>query len=161
MGKSKSERLELIRTLITERIINSQDTLLNLLSAEGHEITQATLSRDLKRMHIAKVPDVDGIYRYRLSRLTVADTTNDRRNAPLLHSGVNSIEFSSSAAVIKTQPGYANVAAGIIDRQPVAGVMGTLAGDDTVLLILRDGFDKSVIMQELSELIPNIQDKLI
>lgn len=161
MVKSKAERLEKIRRLIATQNIASQDTLLGLLARQGFDVTQATLSRDIKELQIAKVPSADGSYSYKLSGAAGDEKTGKALTIPPHHAGVSSIEFSGQIAVIKTQPGYANVAAGIIDNHVVEGIMGTLAGDDTVLLILRQGSEQSTVMARLAELIPNIQDKLI
>lgn len=161
MVKSKAERLEMIRSLIASQNIASQDTLLGLLAEKGFDVTQATLSRDIKELQIAKIPSADGSYCYKLSAGGVHELKGNAATIPTHHAGISSIEFSGQIAVIKTHPGYANVAAGIIDNHAVEGIMGTLAGDDTVLLILRQGTDKSTIMAQLEALIPNIQDKLI
>lgn len=161
MVKSKAERLEMIRSLITTQNIASQDTLLGLLSEQGFDVTQATLSRDIKELQIAKIPSADGSYSYKLSSARSGEQKGNMPTVPTHHAGISSIEFSGQIAVIKTHPGYANVAAGIIDNHVVEGIMGTLAGDDTVLLVLRQESDKSTIMAQLEALIPNIQDKLI
>ena len=134
-GSSRRERQELIRTLIREKVIRNQYELLSALGAAGVEMTQSTLSRELKALGVGKAPDNLGGYRY------VAPSRTDDPLSPLL-ALVASIERAGNLLVVKTPPGNAQGVARAIDEAKLQEVMGTIAGDDTILIICprdRDG----------------------
>ena len=142
--KTKKERLSLILDLIHKHALSNQEELLKLLYQSGFEVTQATLSRDIKQLKIIKSPDASGNYIY------VSTTKNiySKKIAPnkseneLTIKGFISLEFSGNLGVIKTRPGYANVIASDIDHKASQTILGTIAGDDTILLIPRNGVEK-------------------
>ena len=115
------------------------------LREKGFAITQATLSRDLKVLKVAKTPLSNGAYKYVLppqikpisDELTSLNFTS--------HGAVLSLDFSGNLAVLKTKPGYANAIAWDIDNRISHEVLGTIAGDDTVLIIPRDGVKREEI----------------
>ena len=113
----------------------------------------------LKELKIAKVPDGSAGYRYVVPTDSLAVDVPETSELPLV--GVKSLEISGQIAVVKTRPGYASVVASIIDSGQNAEIMGTLAGDDTVLLILRHGAAAQKVLDTISALIPGIQDKLM
>jgi transcriptional regulator of arginine metabolism len=141
---SKKDRLIAIRDIIREYAVESQEELLNILKSKGFEVTQATLSRDMKQLKIIKSPDVEGKYVYTLSK------ENNYANIPY---GFASIEFSGQLGVIKTRPGYASAVASDIDTKAQHEIMGTIAGDDTILIIPREGITRKEIIEVLSEFI--------
>ena len=166
MSKSKIDRLLAIREIIASKDISSQEDLLVELASQGYNLTQATLSRDIKELQIAKVPDGMGNYRYRISPnvvsrqvaspLSVGETESD-----ITRNWAVSLEFSGQVAVLKTRPGYASVVADIVDKSQSEGIMGTLAGDDTVLLILRSSATQASVVRSLSQWLPNIESKVL
>lgn len=153
----------MVRQLVTNTVVASQEDLLSQLQERGFSVTQATLSRDIKELKIAKVPDATGGYRYQLPALHVqpaaTQPTIDGEN--LLRTGVHSIEFSGQLAVVKTRPGYASMVADLIDSRRTPEIMGTLAGDDTVLLVLRQSAAQHDVLRSLGAIVPNIQNRLI
>lgn len=150
--RQKEKRLEIIKKLISEHKINNQAELLEWMKSKGFEATQATLSRDIKLLKIIKTPDEKGDYIYRIPEENIyAKEIISANTSP-------SIEFSDSLAVMKTSPGYAMGIASDIDQLITRGIMGTIAGDDTILLILRKGFVKSQIIDDLSQIIPSIRE---
>lgn len=152
MEKSgKQQRHAAITRILGSRDIDSQEELLRYLSGEGFELTQATLSRDFREMKIAKTPDSAGNYYYRLPALQLPQTKRGKQGlmAPFVRHGLLSIDFSGQQAVIRVPSGYAQGVAGDIDANSIAGVMGTLAGHDTVLLILYEDADKTAILHAL------------
>lgn len=164
MAKTKAERLLAIRELVTEQLITSQDQLLKELAVRGYKLTQATLSRDIKELQIAKVPTGKGHYQYRIS----PNAISKQHIEPIQIVGTDvsrswtiSLEFSGQIAVLKTKPGYASVVADIVDKSQNDGIMGTLAGDDTVLLILRANSEKASIVRALSLWLPDIESRII
>ncbi len=165
MSKCKHDRLMAIREIIATRDISGQDEILVELSKRGFSLTQATLSRDIKEMQIAKVPDGMGNYRYRLAPNTVSRQMNSDE---FVHNGVDvisncavSLEFSGQIAVLKTRPGYASVVADMIDKGQSGAIMGTLAGDDTVLLIIREHVRQVDVVKTLSQWLTNIENKVL
>ena len=144
--------------IISSKEIGSQEELLKELAKEGYELTQATLSRDLKQMKVAKAATTNGNYVYVLPNDTMYKRTVDIPSVGemLLQNGFKSIDFSGNMAVIKTRPGYASSLAYDIDNREFKDIIGTIAGDDTILLVFRDGYSRNEIKQSLSHIIPNI-----
>ena len=142
--KPKRKRLDVIKEIINTQRISCQVDLLQPLKEAGIEVTQATLSRDLKQLKIAKMPDATGQYIYTLPNEMPQITSNDP--AFLLHhkplvglGGFLSIDFSHNLVVIKTSPGLASNIAYNIDGGNSPEILGTVAGDDTIIVILREG----------------------
>jgi len=159
--KSKTQRLIAIRQIITENKISNQDELLTLLNGQGYQVTQATLSRDLKYLKVAKVADSETGYRYE-----VPDTGVKRHEEEYSMEGfplnrIDSIEFSGQLAVMKTKPGFANSIASVIDSYGIFEVLGTIAGDDTILLINRDGVSKTDVVNALDLILPGLKNKIL
>ncbi|MCC8146624.1 MAG: ArgR family transcriptional regulator, partial [Bacteroidales bacterium] len=154
--KSKKERLSAILTIVQTNSVNNQEDLLQLLKEKGFDITQATLSRDIKELKIGKAPDAAGNYKYVLSEGASANTINTPKeiSGELISAGFMSLAFSDKLAVIKTRPGYAMGIASDIDNQVSHAILGTIAGDDTILLIPKEGFSKEEIIEALTVLIP-------
>lgn len=147
----KKERQEAIAEILGQSAIDSQEELLRLLSVKGFDLTQATLSRDFREMKIAKTPDTAGNYVYRLPGMHLPQARAEKYGimAPFARQGVMNIEFSGQMALIKTPAGYAHGVARDIDANNIAGIMGTIAGEDTTLLILRENTDKRNIINAL------------
>jgi transcriptional regulator of arginine metabolism len=148
--KNKTDRLNIIKEIVTKNTIGSQEDLLKALIDRGFELTQATLSRDLKRLKISRSLTDDGKYRY---NLPVNSYYGPKQTVKLI--GVNSIEFSGSLAIMKTRTGYASGIAAEIDQNAAHAILGTIAGDDTILIIPREGFSRTEITNILSNLIEN------
>lgn len=131
-----NKQLRKVRTkeIIRDNIISSQDDLLKLLRDEGFILTQATLSRDLKKMKVSKIADTDNSYRYILPEESLPRTTSDVR-------GFLSLEYSGNIGVIKTLAGYASPLAVLMDNNPSDLFIGTIAGRDTIFVILNEGED--------------------
>lgn len=155
----KKERLIAIKKLIArERIVN-QDELLLKLNREGFSVTQATLSRDLKRLGAARIPDARRGYIYVLSQKDPELEISGSENGTLL-SGFISMGFSNNFGVIKTLPGYASGIALLIDKQNRYEILGTIAGDDTILVIPSEGATKKDIINALTEMEPDLAGRL-
>ncbi len=158
--KNKKERLLAIREIIMQQKISGQDELLSLLVEKGFDLTQATLSRDLKQLQIAKVASNDGGYIYILPEMGgVGKMVNTRpvNNSMLANSGFVSLEFSRHLAVVRTRPGYASSIAYDIDVNAPHEILGTIAGDDTILIIPREEYSREQVIDALSIFIPNIR----
>lgn len=153
--KTKQYRQQLIKELIQSKTIRSQDDLLELLKEQSITTTQATLSRDLRELKVAKVTDSDG-YKYVLSHNTTSAHPLRNPSASSIVPGSLTIEMSGQMCVLHTMPGYAGAVAATLDAMQLRGVMGTLAGDDTILMILRSDADKSYILTGLRATFPEI-----
>lgn len=138
----------MICKLIGNESINNQEQLSKRLSEMGFAVTQATLSRDIKQLKVIKVHDVNGMYVYRLPDKPTLQVA--KNSAPSIHSN---IEFSGNLAVIKTRPGYAMGIASDIDTHAPKEILGTIAGDDTILVIPREGFSRQSIVDALAHFI--------
>lgn len=106
--KKKANRLDAIKMIISSKDVSSQEELLQALSKEGFELTQATLSRDLKQLKVAKAANMNGKYVYVLPNNIMYKRSNDQSASEMLMtSGFVSLQFSGNIAVIRTRPGYA------------------------------------------------------
>lgn len=160
MTKAKTNRLEALKMIISSQELGSQNELLNALSREGYYLTQATLSRDLKQLKVAKAASMNGKYVYVLPNETMYQRVKTPRRASdmQLVSGFLSINFSGNMGVIRTRPGYASSIAYNIDNSDVPDVLGTIAGDDTIFIVVKEGADYDDVIDELSYIIPDIDN---
>lgn len=156
--KSKNTRLDAIKMIISVKEIGSQDELLCELTKEGFALTQATLSRDLKQLKVAKAASMNGNYVYVLPNNTMYKRMSNPPGVMemMRHNGFIGIEFSGNIAVIKTRPGYASSLAYDIDDHNFTEIIGTIAGDDTIMMVIREGFSRQNVMETLRQIIPNI-----
>ena len=153
--KVKNNRLEALRLIISSQQLGSQDELLNALQKEGFKLTQATLSRDLKQLKVAKAASMSGHYVYVLPNETMykrVSTPNSIREMMKVP-GFVSINFSGNMGIIKTRPGYASALAWNIDRSDIPQVLGTIAGDDTIFIVIREGCSPQEVTKALTEAI--------
>jgi len=155
----KNNRLELLKMLISSRQMGSQDEVLQALSQEGIKITQATLSRDMKQLKVAKAATVNGTYIYVLPNETMYKRVHGSQLASemLRIPGFQSINFSGNIGVIKTRPGYASSIAYNIDNSDIPEILGTIAGDDTIFIVVRQGSSPQEVIDSLETVIPDIK----
>lgn len=161
--KNKEERIELIKKIISSEVISNQDDLLLRLHSMGMEVTQATLSRDLKSLQVIKVSDAKAGYAYRLPINKVAQSIQNETNSSrmnFLADGVLGISFSGNLGVIKTLPGFAPSTALAIDESGCSEIIGTIAGDDTILVVIRDGVGRNDVTRALVEIMPKLENRL-
>ncbi|MDR1809791.1 MAG: ArgR family transcriptional regulator [Prevotella sp.] len=148
---SKKDRHAAIREIIATQEVETQGRLLKLLADKGFLLTQATLSRDMKELKIGRIPADSGGYVYRLSQEPAGKQFSASRG--LSGYGFLGIEFSGNLAVLKTRPGYAMSIAAEIDGQMPKEIIGTIAGDDTVLLVIGENIDREEVKRALNRLI--------
>lgn len=157
--KVKNDRLEALRLIISSQELGSQDELLAALKKEGFQLTQATLSRDLKQLKVAKAASMNGNYMYVLpnetmyKRVNTPNSIREMMKAP----GFLSINFSGNMGVIKTRPGYASSIAWNIDNSNIPYILGTIAGDDTIFIVIKEGISYQEVVDALSEFVPEIK----
>jgi len=153
--KTRTQRLLAVKKIIENQKISSQEELLEMLVKGGFQLTQATLSRDLKFLRAAKIADTSRGYVYFLpSQESEQANLLSGENFPL--NGFISIEFAWHLGVIRTLPGYASSIASAIDKMGDYQVIGTIAGDDTILIIPREGATKENVINMLARLMPEI-----
>jgi transcriptional regulator of arginine metabolism len=126
----KSRRHFAIREILAQEHITTQEELCEALKDRGYDVTQATVSRDIKELHLVKVPDGNG-YRYSLPDMHVPPTSQERLQR-VFRDSVITIDYCENLIVIKTLPGAAQSVASLIDSAKIANIMGTVAGDDTI-----------------------------
>jgi transcriptional regulator of arginine metabolism len=132
---------------------------LNALQKEGFKLTQATLSRDLKQLKVAKAASMSGNYVYVLPNETMykrVSTPNSIREMMKVP-GFVSINFSGNLGIIKTRPGYASSIAWNIDNSDVPEILGTIAGDDTIFIVIKEGIKHQEVVDALSDIVPNMK----
>jgi len=152
--KVKSDRLMTLRMLISSRELGSQEEVLSALREEGYTLTQATLSRDLKQLKVAKAASMNGKYVYVLpnetmyKRIPTPGTVSEMSRVQ----GFMSINFSGNLGVIKTRPGYASAIAYDIDAAHFDEILGTIAGDDTIIVVLKEGTIRSEFAKKITSM---------
>lgn len=139
---ARVNRMRVICQILNAQVIANQEQLTLALRKQGMEVTQATLSRDLRDLKAEKRVMADGKSKY----VIPPDTSVEKRvlgiDSNLAKMSIHSVEFSGPFAVVKTRPGFANAVAYDIDARGQHLVLGTLAGDDTILVIPREGTSK-------------------
>ena len=142
--KDKNNRLEALKLLISSQEIGCQEDLLKALSVEGFHITQATLSRDLKQLKVAKAASINGKYTYVLPNETMYKRIPTPRTAREMMkvSGFLNISYSGNLGVMKTRPGYASSIAYNIDNGGIEEILGTISGNDTIFIAFKEPYDQ-------------------
>ena len=158
----KDKRLETLKMLISSKELGNQDEVLKELKREGFHLTQATLSRDLKQLKVAKAASMNGKYVYVLPNETMYKRVHDGSTArDMLESpGFLSLDFTGNIGVIRTRRGFASLIAYNIDMVDIPSILGTIAGYNTILLILKENANKHDLIAELSEIIPDLKNTM-
>ncbi len=148
----KNDRQSRILEIIEREPIDTQEQLQQRLQEEGITCTQATISRDIKQLHLIKEPIGQGKYRYAVSvqrnRLNVADKLRT-----IFRESIVSVDYAQNIVVIKTMAGLANAAAAALDSMSIPYMVGSLAGDDTALLVMRDTESARSFCDEIHEML--------
>jgi transcriptional regulator of arginine metabolism len=156
--KGRNSRLKSIKKIIKTSKIESQEILLGLLQKEGYEVTQATLSRDMKLLKIGKISDGNNGYIYALPSEDERQDSEHTVAQDFLR-GYISIECSGNIAVIKTYSGHADVVASALDTLALDEVIGTIAGgDNCVFACLREGYTGDQFIASLKKRIPDVEE---
>ena len=148
----KTQRQAKIMEIISNQDVETQEQLLEALRNAGFNSTQATISRDIKELRIVKELTSFGTYRYSTSAKEVTGTFSGRLNT-IFRECVTGFDYSQNLMVIKTLPGLAGAAASAIDGMNMSVILGTLAGDDTVLVVMRDNNAAAVFYGEIKNLL--------
>jgi transcriptional regulator of arginine metabolism len=154
----KDRRQRAILTLVATRPIHSQEELVSMLERKGFEVTQATVSRDIRELGLVKVPikaddDDEPMFKYVVPSATVSYVSRLHRVVSEL---VTSVDGSVNLIVLRTPPGSAMLVSAAIDEAAWPEILGTIGGDDTVLVILRSPNDCEMIQQRFLDLKGNL-----
>ena len=148
----KTQRQAKILEIIASYDIETQEQLLDALQRAGFRSTQATISRDIKELRIVKELTNLGTYRYTAANKESGGTFSARLNT-IFRECITSYDFAQNIVVIKTMPGLASAACSAIDSMGMPVVLGSLAGDDTAILVMRDTSAASAFCAEIKQLL--------
>ena len=148
----KSRRQAEILHIIEEMDVETQDQLLSALRERGVSSTQATISRDIKELHLIKELTSYGTYKYAVSGRKASLNTAGRLRT-IFKEGVTSFDRAQNIVVLRTMPGLASAACAAIDGMEISGMVGSLAGDDTALLIMRDNEKAESFCDEIHKML--------
>ena len=148
----KTQRQAKIMEIISTKDIETQEQLLQALQEAGYYSTQATISRDIKELRIVKELTSFGTYRYTTASKEVPSSFSGRLNT-IFRECVTSFDYAQNIIVIHTLPGLANAAASAMDAMNMSVVLGTIAGDDTVFIVMRDSNAAAAFCGEIKSLL--------
>ena len=148
----KSSRQEKILEIISSTDVETQNQLIEELSRHGVKSTQATLSRDIKELRLVKELSPNGHYRYTVAAKGNLTDAEDRLKK-IFRESVTSYATAQNILVIKTLPGLANAACAAIDNMQIDSLVGTLAGDDTAFIAMKNAADAEALEQEIENLL--------
>ncbi len=155
--KERHIRLKAVKRIIRSNKIASQEALLGYLQEEGFTVTQATLSRDLKLLKVGKVSQGESGYYYALPG-EEERKESEKGYIQDFQRGYVSIEFSGNIGVVRTLTGHANSVALALDNMNMEEILGTIAGDDTVMLVLREGVTVEEFLRKFREKVPDLEE---
>lgn len=148
----KSQRQAQILEIISTRDIETQEQLLEALQNAGFSSTQATISRDIKELRIVKELTKFGTYRYTTGSKEISGSFSNRLNT-IFRECVTGYDYAQNMVVIRTIPGLAAAAASSVDAMAMSFVLGTIAGDDTVFIVMRDQNAAAAFCSEVKNLL--------
>lgn len=156
MMNDKDTRLEVVKMIVSSQEVSTQDELLRELERAGFPTTQATLSRDLRQLHITKGTNKDGLLVYMLPEQRRYQRVSDTHMTvqQLNRLGTLSVKFSGNMAVLRTPPGHASHVAYDIDNAKFQEILGTVAGDDTIFMVLAENTDRQMLLNRLNLITP-------
>lgn len=148
----KNSRQNMILEIITQENIETQEQLLSRLQERGITSTQATISRDIKQMHLVKEPVGHGVYKYAVSgnrtKLNFAEKLRT-----IFRESITGVDYAQNIVVLRTMPGLASAACSALDNMNYSMLVGTLAGDDTAFLLMRDTESAVEFCEEIKEML--------
>lgn len=159
---NRMQRLEVLRVILASHEMGSHEEILQELERNGCKVTQATLSRDLSKLHAAKVLSGQG-YRYILPENPLYRRTVRPDVVPqyLRNTGFRSITFSGNIAILHTKPGYAGGLASDIDAHHLSSIAGSVAGDDTIFIVISEGSTRQDFTDELATVVPAVKSVVL
>lgn len=147
----KNKRHEKILEIIRQHPVDRQETMLEYLKQDGFEVTQATISRDIRQLHLVKVPDGQGGYRYIAQDSAPRSSHTPSRFETIFRESVLRVDYAGNLVLVKCYSGMANAACELFDSMTWEGVVGTLSGDDTFLVLMRTQEAAAEITERLKD----------
>lgn len=147
----KSQRQRKIIEIVENRSIETQEDLADELKQEGFNVTQATVSRDIRELHLIKIPAGNNRYRYAVPESKVPSSGGSSRTRRVLQDSVVGVDYSENIIVVRTTAGAAQTVALIIDNEKWGNIIGTVAGDDTVIVVVKPKSAVQKVLQRLDE----------
>lgn len=148
----KNDRQRRILEIVEREAIDTQEQLQQKLQEQGVTCTQATISRDIKQLHLMKEPVGQGVYKYAVSgNQTTLNVAAKLRT--IFRECIVSIDYAQNIVVVKTMPGLANGACSALDNMEMNDIVGSLAGDDTALLVMRNTEAAELLCQEIKDML--------
>ena len=145
----KRERQSRILELIESREIGTQEELVDILRTEGYSVTQATVSRDINELHLGKLPGGNG--KRKIAIQPVGDVHLTNKYIRVLRDGFLSMDRAQNILVVKTVPGMAMAVAASLDALRMKEVVGSIAGDDTIMMAIRTSEETDRVMDKIRE----------
>ena len=147
----KNTRHTRILEIISENVIETQDDLIESLRESGYAVTQATVSRDIKQLGLVKTATKDGGYKYTVAKNDSTGNENKLKNIML--QTITSAQYAGNMVVVKTYPGMATAAAAAVDSLAGETILGSIAGDDTIFVVVRNEEDAAGFTEYIKEII--------
>ena len=149
--KTKNDRIEMLKMLISSNDLGSQEEVLNALAREGFKVTQATVSRDIRDLKLTKVPAENGRQKYAV--LQSAQNGMTEKYVRILRDGFSSMDMAQNILVLKTVSGMAMAVAAALDAMNWNEIVGCIAGDDTIMCAVRTVDDTILLMEKIKKLL--------
>jgi transcriptional regulator of arginine metabolism len=146
----KNSRHTRILEIISDYVIETQDDLIAKLRESGYPVTQATVSRDIKQLGLIKTATKDGGYKYTVAR---NDNNNNDNKFTIMRETIRSVQNAQNIVVVKTLPGMANAAATSLDAFAGEAIVGSIAGDDTIFIVVRNNEDAEEFTNYVKEVV--------
>lgn len=153
----KKSRQEKIVELISRYEIETQEELVDRLKAEGYQVTQATVSRDIRALKLSKVPSSDGRQKYVLYERK--DERLEDKYIRVLKDGYVSMDMAQNVLVMKTAAGMAMAVAAAVDAMKMQEIVGCIAGDDTIMIAIRTMEDTTLVMDKVKKMIGSVENQ--
>jgi transcriptional regulator of arginine metabolism len=152
MSSSIATRRRLVRKLVTTSPVASQQELVDMLEEAGHFVTQATVSRDLDAIGAVKARSDNGDLLYEIPEDLPSAQGDERETVRIIDEFVDGLAVSDNILVVRTRPGAAHVVAGAIDRARLEGVLGSVAGDDTLIVVATEEIGGRGLLEALDRI---------
>ncbi len=147
----KVTRQEAIINLIENEHVGTQNELLKRLEEAGFAVTQATISRDIRELRLVKVANPGGSYHYEISKSN-DNSLDSNKFYSIFTAGVNKVDYANNLVVVKCFTGLAQAVCATMDGMDWPGIVGTVSGDDTILVVMRDEYCAMELVQKLKEI---------
>lgn len=147
---TKKERQKIIIELINDNEIDTQEELTEILNDKGIDVTQATISRDINELNLIKI--AGKVKKYKYAQIDIKNTALSEKIIGLFREIVSSITCVNNLIVVKTLSGNAQAAGMVVDKMNLPQVLGSIAGDDTLLIVAKSNLDAEIMLKRLKEM---------